>query len=145
MEQNAYVSAIWLKPEHRAAMQAVNCANLIAAQGLEGNINRGGKRQVTLIESEIWSWLMDELGAQLPPVTRRANLMLTGISLKESKGKILHIGSSQIRIMGETKPCKRMEQALTGLKNMMEPDWRGGAYGQVIHGGTISNGDMVSW
>ncbi len=100
-------------------MQAVNRASLIAAQGLEGNANQGGKRQVTLIESEIWSWLMDEMGANLPAVTRRANLMLTGISLNESKGKILQIGSCQIRIMGETKPCKRMEQALTGLRNIM--------------------------
>lgn len=143
--QHARVTGLWLKPAHHAAMKAVKTARMIKMRGLEGNINQGGKRQVTLIEAEVWRWLMTEMQADLPPQTRRANIMLTHVPLKNSKGKILQIGPCKIRIMGETKPCRQMEQALPGLKELMFDAWRGGAYGQIIEGGIISLNDSVQW
>jgi MOSC domain-containing protein YiiM len=139
------LTAIWLKRAKRGPMDAVASASLIAARGLAGNANQGGKRQVTIIEEEVWWELMRRFGSDLPPRTRRANLMVRGTPLGQSRGRILQVGAAQIRILGETKPCERMDEALAGLKEAMWPDWRGGAFGEVLNSAEIRVGDPVGW
>ena len=120
-------------------------AELKAGHGIVGNANQGGYRQVTIIEQELWSDLMRRLNSTLSPSARRANLMISGFPLANSRGRCLRIGSCRIRILGETKPCERMDEALAGLKNAMVPNWSGGAYGQIMDDGCIAIGDRVSW
>ena len=139
------VAAIWVKRFHRGPMDPVTQAALVAGQGIVGNADQGGRRQVTLIEEEIWHALMVKLGGDLPPSRRRANLLLHGVALAESRGRVLAVGPCRIRIYNETKPCERMEEALTGLREAMYPNWRGGAYGEVIEGGLLNVGDAASW
>ena len=38
-----------------------------------------------------------------------------------------------------------IEELLPGLKDAMYPEWRGGAFGEVLNNGTISVGDEVEW
>lgn len=139
------VAEIWIKRFHRGPMDSVSQADLVAGQGIAGNADQGGRRQVTLIEEEIWQALMAEVGGDLPPSTRRANLLLRGVALAGSRGQVLRIGPCRIRIYNETKPCERMEEALAGLRQAMYPDWRGGAYGEVLDDGALSVGDAVAW
>ncbi|MCE7985661.1 MAG: MOSC domain-containing protein [Caldilinea sp. CFX5] len=139
------LAAIWLKRARRGVMDAKERATLQANRGLVGNADQGGKRQVTIIAQETWDRLMDATGAQLNPSVRRANLMVSGIDLAQSRGKILQIGPVRISIYGETKPCERMEEAHPGLRKAMYDNWGGGAFGQVLNDGEIAVGDAVQW
>ena len=38
-----------------------------------------------------------------------------------------------------------MDESHPGLREALDPDWRAGAYGQVVTGGEIRLGDPVRW
>ncbi len=139
------LEAIWLKRARRGVMDRQERATLKANRGLVGNTDQGGKRQVSLIDKATWERLMQATGATLEPSARRANLLVSGIDLAQSRGKILQIGPVRISIYGETKPCERMDEAHFGLQAAMRPNWGGGAFGQVLDDGEIAVGDGVQW
>ena len=114
-------------------------------RGLTGNANRGGRRQVTIISRERWAELMRDLGAALPASTRRANLMISGLELQNSRDRILRTGSVRLRINGETRPCEQMEAAHAGLQALMRERWGGGVFAEVIAGGELRVGEDVEW
>ncbi len=135
--------AIWIKRAKLGPMDAVEEAELISARGIVGNANQGGRRQVTIIEEEIWQGLMKDLNGQLSPAARRANLLVRGITLANSRGRLLRIGDCLIRILGETRPCERMDEAMPGLREALKLNWGGGAFGEVLNDGRIAVGDEV--
>ena len=145
MEESGKLEAIWLKPGPRKIMESRQQVTVKAHHGLVGNANLGNRRQVTLIEKEVWMDLRERLGADLEPTARRANLMVSGIRLKETRGQVLLLGKCRIQIWGETLPCARMDEALPGLKDALAEDWGGGAHGEALDDGEIAVGDPVRW
>lgn len=145
MADEGRLEAIWIKRFKRGPMDAVEGASFIAGRGIEGNANQGGKRQVTILSKEAWEGLMTEVGGSEDPSTRRANLMVSGVELTGSRGRILRLGDVRIRIHGETRPCERMDEARDGLRGAMRADWRGGAFGEVLDDGDVAIGDPVAW
>ncbi len=139
------VEAIWIKRGKLAPMDSVGRAQVIAGKGLVGNANQGGKRQITLLSTDTWAEVVRDLGAELDPSIRRANLLVSGVRMVECRGKTLQIGEMRIRIYGETRPCELMDRQQPGLQTALSQDWRGGVFGEALDTGSIEVGDSVRW
>lgn len=145
MSDTGTLERIWIKRMKGGPMDTKQGAVLRANRGLVGNANQGGRRQVTLLEAERWAAHLSALGTTLDPSVRRANLLVRGLSLAGSRGRVLRIGAVRVQIAGETKPCHQMDEVHQGLQDVMRPDWGGGAFAIVLDDGEIAVGDAITW
>jgi MOSC domain-containing protein YiiM len=137
------VERIWLKRMKGGPMDPQERATLVAGRGLLGNANQGGRRQVTILSKETWERITAILPEAPDAAARRANLMVSGVDLVGSRGRVLRIGGHRIRIYGETRPCEQMESAAEGLQSGLSEPWGGGVFGEVLDDGEIAVGDEV--
>jgi MOSC domain-containing protein YiiM len=126
-------------------MDSVSRARLRAGQGIVGNADQQGRRQVTLIECRAWDAAVEQVGVAVEPSARRANLLISGLSLTGSRGRTLRVGRCELRIHGETRPCERMDEAQPGLQAALGVPWRGGAFAEVLSDAEIEVGATVEW
>ena len=145
MGDGGRLEKIWIKRARRGPMDPRASARAVAGAGLEGNADQGGNRQITIISVESWADAAAEVAGEPDPVLRRANLLVSGVDLAHSRGQTLRVGDLPILIHGETRPCERMEEGHAGLRAALAPDWRAGAYGQVLADGEIRLGDEARW
>jgi MOSC domain-containing protein YiiM len=143
--ENGRIEAIWIKRAKRGKMDAVEQAQTIAGLGLVGNANQGGRRQVTIIDAAVWERVMEELGVAIDPAARRANIMIRGLNLENTRKRVLLLDECRVQIFTETKPCERMDEVVPGLKAALYQNWGGGASGQVISGGILRVGAVAKW
>jgi len=128
----------------RASMEEINTAVVSIETGLSGDYRgRHTGRQVTVLIIQDWQAACDELGAELPWTTRRANLLLDDIALPKSSGGLLKVGGCLLKITGETDPCERMDEQHIGLRAALTPAWRGGRTCNVVKAGEIRVGDSA--
>jgi len=139
------VLGIARRAKSRAPMELIEAATVSLEAGVEGD-SRGkpDARQVTVLTREAWDAACAELGKAPPWTTRRANILIEGLRVEGKLGRIIHIGDLQLEITGETDPCPRMEEQVTGLRQALTPDWRGGVTCRVHSTGRIAVGDAVS-
>ena len=133
------------KTEKRGTMITTEGANVTQKTGVENDIfGRPGKRQVTVMSIQQWQQACNEVDKNLPWFTRRANLLVDGISFSaQDQGKQIVIGELILEITGETDPCKKMEMAYPGLEKALLPDWRGGVTCRVLNDASIAINDLV--
>jgi MOSC domain-containing protein YiiM len=139
------VAKIFLRPASRAPVREAASAEAVVGAGLVGDHAGGGNRQVTLIDEGRWSDACRELGRDLTPGGRRANIVVAGFPLGESIGRRIRVDGCLIDVIAETRPCKLMDDFAPGLRNALWPECRGGVYGRVVSGGRIGVGGTVDF
>ena len=136
--------AIARRDKKRADMQTLQSAHVSMHHGIAQDFRgKPGQRQVTILSTEAWSAACKDLNIELPWTTRRANLLIQGLNLHSSAGKVICIGTVQFLITQETDPCERMEEAHPGLEKALTSAWRGGVCCRVLSEGSIQVGDSV--
>jgi MOSC domain-containing protein YiiM len=126
-----------------AAMTVHESCSIELRRGIPEENRKAGKREVTLLAQEAWRVACKEVGIELPWWGRRANILTEGIDLQQTLDADVHLGEVVLRITGETKPCGIMEDLHAGLRQALEPQMRGGVFGQVVTGGTVRVGDLI--
>jgi MOSC domain-containing protein YiiM len=132
--------------ELRAPLEEMSSAAISLERGIDGDA-RGMKhgRQITVLFRDGWDDACRDVGAELPWVTRRANLLVANLERPREAGGFLHIGDAELQITMETRPCDLMERSYTGLRAALQPDWRGGVCCVVRRGGEIKLGDRAEY
>lgn len=135
---------IAIRARKRAEMQLLDTAQVSLAKGVDDDFRgKPGQRQVTVLARESWEAACSEAQCALLWHSRRANLLVEGLDLTRSQGKVLKIGDARLRITMETDPCERMAELSANLKRALALDWRGGVCCQVITEGSIAVGSLV--
>lgn len=129
-----------------APLEQLTSASISLERGIDGDA-RGQKRgrQVTVLFRDGWEDACRDVGAELPWVTRRANLLLANLERPREAGGLLRIGDAELQITMETRPCDLMERSYTGLRAALTPDWRAGVCCVVRRGGEIKLGDRAEY
>ncbi len=141
------IQAIAIKNRPGVPMQSIDSAKITVANGILGDF-RGAhlSRQITILSEVTWNKVCDELDAELPWTTRRANLLVDGIEFSAAfVGKRVHIGDVELVVTEETTPCSNMDAQHQGLTRALTPDWRGGICCNVLKGGDIKIGDTIEF
>ena len=140
----ATLIGIAVRPEVDAPMSILDGTTIREESGVDGDYRRGrGARQVTVLFKDSWEAACDEVGVDLPWTTRRANLMVEGMTLANCRGAYLAVGDTVLEVTGETVPCNLMEEAQSGLRAALAQNWRGGVTCRVIRTGDVTIGDRV--
>jgi len=124
-------------PEERAEIE------LVADHGVAGDHGISGKRHVTIVLREDWREAEAELGIDVDPIARRANVLLSGGGGTSLIGKRLRVGPALLDVQGEVAPCRTMERGAVGLMEALQPNSRAGVWALVVTGGTLRPGDAV--
>jgi MOSC domain-containing protein YiiM len=128
----------------RAPVEELTRARVTLEGGVEGDF-RGSRQdhQVAIVFREDWDAACRDHGKTLPWTTRRANLLVEGVTGFKRIGARLRVGQVLLEVRGETEPCSRMDAQSPGLRVALQPDWRGGVLCQVLTPGEIALGDRV--
>ena len=138
---------IGLRPARRQEIVPAQRVLAEAGKGLHGDHYKsraGGKRQVTLVQSEH----LDDIAAflqtgRIDPALLRRNIVVEGLNLLALKDRRLRVGTAILEYSGECHPCSRMEENL-GPGGYNAVRGHGGITARIVESGEICVGDAVT-
>lgn len=122
-------------------MEEQETLRLSEGKGVEGDHQFGGGRHLTLIFEDDWNAAARDVGREVDPAGRRANVLLSGGNGVRYLDTRLRLGATVVEIKGITDPCAIMNRAAEGMREALVPDGRAGIWGQIVAGGEIRLGD----
>lgn len=141
--QTGKVEWVGVRPQRRAALEAVLQVQALAG-GLEGDhYSSGGKRSVSLIQAEHLPAIASFLGRDMvAPEDLRRNLVISSVNLLGLRHRQFKIGEALFEGSGLCAPCSRMEETL-GTGGYAAVRGHGGIVAQIIEPGFVKIGDSV--
>ena len=143
MQPEHRVLKLWVRPVESAAVEERQSLELIRGKGVDGDHTFGRLRHVTIIFEDDWNAAAAELGREVDPGGRRANVLLSGGNGKRYLGKKLRLGPTLLEVKGVTEPCPQMDQAGEGMMEALKPNARGGIWVRVLEQGRIRVDDTL--
>ncbi len=141
----AEVVSIHIVREKKAPAESCDHVTIRTDFGIEGDYRSGKYQtgQITLIESEVMDTASRKLGYEIPAGASRRQIVVRGVSLNETIGYKLRLGSVLVLAEEKCKPCDNMEATIgPGAKDAM--NGRGGVRCRVIKGGELHVSDAVT-
>lgn len=137
------VLKLWRRPIAGGPMEPCDILELKTDGGVVGDHTFGGSRHLTLIFEDDWNAAAAELGREVDPSGRRANVLLSGGNGQRLVGRTIRLGGVRVEVKSVTSPCAVMERAGKGLMNALKPDGRAGVWGRLLDDGTLRPGDAL--
>ena len=134
-------------------METITHVLVVAGKGLQGDryhegigtysTHPGSGREVTLIESESLEALRRDYGVDIEPAQTRRNIVTCAVALNHLVGREFTVGEARLRGTRLCDPCARLEtlSAPGAWRGLIH---RGGLRAEVVSGGMIRVGDLVS-
>lgn len=152
MGEGGFIEALYIAPEAKAPMQAVESAHLIAGCGIEGDRYWRGAgtfshwprdHELTLVEAEVIESVTAEWSLTFTPGETRRNIVTRDIRLNPLVGRRFRIGNALCIGTRLCEPCAHLEKMTGkgGLARMMVH--RGGLRARILEDGTIRIGDRL--
>jgi len=113
------------------------------AQGIGTFSDRPGKRDVTLIESEVLENYQHETGKKLSAAESRRNLLTEGVRLNELIDQEFQVGPVRMRGLRLSDPCTHLMR-LTHPETLRGLVHRGGLIAEILNDGELTVGDRIS-
>jgi MOSC domain-containing protein YiiM len=144
---------IYIATQAMVPMESRHEVTAVAGRGIEGDRyfhgtgywskSPGASRDITLIEIEAIEALISEKDIALAPGASRRNLVTRGVPLNHLVGREFLVGP--VRLLGTRlcEPCAYLE-GLTQKGVLAGLIHRGGLRADIVAGGTIRVGDLVS-
>lgn len=145
------VTWIGVRPARHAPLVAAPFIEITREAGLPGDHysgrpnadGKGGKRQVTLIQTEDLAAIASYLDRPVTPEDLRRNLVVSGINLRALKDRCFRVGDAVLEATGDCHPCSQME-AILGPGGYNAVRGHGGITARVIEGGLVRVDDAVT-
>ena len=145
------VESIYVTGEGSASMERVDEVRTIEGCGIEGDrycegtgywTNFGDVCEITLISSEDLEHIERELGISVGNGEHRRNIVTSGVSLKDLRGKRFRIGETVLEYDRPRPPCRHI-QDLTEPGMTRALKGRGGICARVVQAGRIRAHDDI--
>jgi MOSC domain-containing protein YiiM len=153
MKARGAVVSIHIAPAGTAPVISVGAIQAIVGKGLEGDRyylqtgtysqTPGTGREVTLIELEAIEALRREYQIDIDAAQARRNIVTRGVGLNHLIDREFAVGEAVLRGTRLCEPCAHLER-LTVKGVMRGLIHRGGLRAEVVRGGTIRVGDIIS-
>lgn len=138
------IRRLWVRPVEGGPMEPRDELEVEHGVGIVGDHSHGCMRHVTIVFEDDWNAAAQQLGRDVDPAGRRANVLVSGGGGRHYVGQHLRLGPVLIEVKGITEPCPVMEKAAEGMRDALKPDGRAGVWGRVLEGGRVTLSDVLS-